>query len=112
MAHPDPQLSPLAQLRISMIVTLLVNLILGLLPGFVGFLLAYPPQSVWRTLGAIMMAFSFGLAVSQFLYLGPLLWWLRRKGHMEPFRGVLAAAILTVLLNSPCFIGMLSSMRN
>ncbi len=39
---------------------------------------------------------------TQFLYLGPLLWWLKRKGFHQAMKGVLIVAGIGILLNGAC----------
>ena len=46
----------------------------------------------------------FGIGFSQWLYVTPLLIWLRRRELWGLFKGVLIGALLTLLLGGSCFI--------
>jgi hypothetical protein len=45
---------------------------------------------------------AFGIGLSQFLYLIPLILGCQRQGRLEAVKGILVAAFLTILLNGAC----------
>ena len=81
----------------------------------VGWILAYILFSITSNFPGAVSDFSgmlitaltfclFGIGISQWLYVTPLLIRLRRREKMGLFKGVLIGALLTMLLNGGCFI--------
>ena len=86
--------------------------ILAIAVGFIlGYVLALisstSPTALSRFAGMMATGLVFGLfgiGISQWLYVTPLLIWLRRRQKMGLFKGVLIGALLTMLLNGGCFL--------
>ena len=55
-------------------------------------------------LSTVLLFSLFGIGISQWLYVTPLLIQLRRRDKVGLFQGVLIGALLTMLLNGACFI--------
>ena len=52
----------------------------------------------------VLLFGSFGIGITQWLYVTPLLIRLRRRERWALFKGVLIGALLTMLLNGGCFL--------
>lgn len=92
-----------------------MNTVIGVLSVFVGhvvisalmfgigFLIAeFAPQSQ-ELLIFFLFAF-FGIGITQLLYVIPLALWARSKGRYDTMKGVIIAAVITLLLNGGCFL--------
>lgn len=55
-------------------------------------------------LGTALIYASFGIGLTQLIYVIPLCVWLRRRRHFGRMKGVIIGAVLTMLLSGGCFL--------
>lgn len=94
------------------------NFILGFISVFVGHFLGgvllYVLAEIFSTvapvlyrsqaLGTLVFFLIFGIGIAQLIYVLPLCIWLRRRRLFSTMKGVITAAIITLLLNGSCFL--------
>ncbi len=91
----------------------IVAIVIGFILGYILFsITSTVPGAISSLSGMLTTALTFGLfgiGISQWLYVTPLLIRLRRREQMGLFKGVLIGALLTMLLNGGCFIWFFAS---
>ena len=72
------------------------------------FYVGYSLQNV-PVVGTALVYASFGIGITQLIYVIPLCLWLRQRERFDTIKGVIIGAVITMLLNGGCFLtGVLS----
>lgn len=99
-----------------------MNVFIGVLSTFVGhaialftlYLLASVIMNFFSSLSNLLILFLyavFGIGLTQFLYVVPLCFWLRKRERFDTMKGVMIGAVLTLLLNGSCFLLLTTAFR-
>ena len=97
--------------QLGLFLLMLAHTIAIVVAAILGYILfqfrSIPASALSRVLSVIAIALGSGvllIGISQWLYVIPMLIWLRRRQKRDVFIGVLIGALLTMLLNGGCFL--------
>jgi hypothetical protein len=100
MSQSNPKPNDLDFVSGVLLVPLLRSLFLGLMIWLVKPVIEHSyPQT-----GNVLIFVTFGIGVSQLLYLIPIILFFQRRGRSEVIKGIFLGALLTIILNGSCFI--------
>jgi O-antigen/teichoic acid export membrane protein len=91
-------------LLVAHIIAIVAGFILGYILILIGSASSGAVSSFSNMIATVLLFSLFGIGISQWLYVTPLLIRLRRRERWGLFKGVLIGALLTMLLNGGCFL--------
>jgi len=92
-----------------------LNIFIGICAVIVGHVVAIATMvalasvpSILNAIGDSLLYAFFGIGFTQLIYVVPLCLWLHQCDRIDTFKGVVIAALITLLLNGGCFIWFFS----